>query len=118
LTELEKYEMKNLLKIIQYDLLDFIEVEEDCKYSSSDVTACIKLLLEFYTTIDTQEQSIESAKVHVNNLILSLNELDDECENALIEAGQREDIVEFIQKCLISAHIEIEGDITQQWKTW
>jgi len=110
--------MKDLLKVIQYDLLDFIEGEEEPAYSSNDVTSCIKLLLEFLSSIDSQKPSIESAKTHVHELVLSLNELNDRCNNSLIETAQREDIAEFIQKALVSENIKIEGDITEQWRTW
>jgi hypothetical protein len=110
--------MKSLLKIIQYDMLDFIEGEDAPKYSASDVTSCIKLLLNFLTTVDAQEQSIESAKAHVHELVLSLNALNEKCHSALIDRGQREDIVEFIDKALLSVNIIIEGDITTQWRTW
>jgi hypothetical protein len=113
-----KEEMKNLLKLIQYDLLDFIEGEEDAHYSSHDVTSCIKLLLDFLTTIDTQALNICSAKAHIRELNLSLSELNDKCNGALIDIAQREDIDEFIQRALVSANIEIEGDITEQWRTW
>jgi hypothetical protein len=109
--------MKNLLKIIQYDMLDFIEGEEDANYSSNDVTACIKLLLEFLTTISTQEQSSDSAKAHVHELVLSLKKLNEQCKNSLIDTEQYEDIIAFIQKSLVSEDINIEGDITEQWRT-
>ena len=88
--------MKNLLKLIQYDLLDFIEGEDDTHYSANDVTSCIKILLDFLTAIDAQEQSTESAKAHVHELVLLLNELNEKCDNALLGAGQREDIIEFM----------------------
>jgi hypothetical protein len=110
--------MKSLLKIIQYDLLDFIEGEDDPIYSSSDVTSCIKLLLNFLTTIDGQEQSIESAKTHVHELVLSLNALNEKCHSALIDSGQRDDIVNFINIVLLSVNITIDGDMTAQWRTW
>jgi len=110
--------MKNLLKVIQYDLLDFIEGEEEPSYSSNDVTSCIKLLLEFLSSLDAEEQTIESATTHVRELVLSLNELNDDCQHCLIETAQREDICDFIQKALIAANIVFDGDITEKWREW
>lgn len=110
--------MKNLLKVIQYDMLDFIEGEEQPGYCADDVTSCIKLLLEFLTAIDSEKQTFESATNHVQALVLALNELNDDCQHSLIETTQREDICEFIQKTLLAAGIALDGDITQEWREW
>lgn len=110
--------MKNLLRIIQYDMLDFIEGEENANYSSHDVTSCIKLLLEFLTTISTQEQSSDSATSHIHELVLALKKLNDKCKNSLIDTEQYEDIIAFIQKSLVSENIYVEENITEQWRTW
>lgn len=110
--------MKSLLKVIQYDMLDFIEGEDEAAYTCADVTTCIETLLDFLTSIDAEKQTIETAKAHVRELILSLNELNEECQHCLIETGQREDICEFIRKALLSANIEFSSDITEQWREW
>lgn len=110
--------MKSLLKSIQYGMLDFIEGEDEPDYSAEDVTACITILLEFMSTIQAENQTIESAKAHVKTLVLSLNSLNDSCDDCLIETDQREDICEFIQSVLSSANIHFEGDITETWREW
>ncbi len=110
--------MKSLLKIIQYDMLDFIEGEVEPCYSSNDVTSCIKLLLEFMSSIDLQKQTKESAKAHVRELVLSLNELNNDCQHCLIDTAQREGICEFIHKALLAANICFDNDITEEWRNW
>lgn len=110
--------MKSLLKSIQYDLLDFIEGEDESDYCSEDVTACITMLLEFLSSIESEVQTIETANTHVHTLVLALNELNEDCAHCLIETGQREDICEFIQQTLLAANIEIKSDITEQWRDW
>jgi hypothetical protein len=47
-----------------------------------------------------------------------LNELNDECDQCLIETDQREEICEFIQKVVAAANVEIEGDLTEEWREW
>lgn len=110
--------MKNLLKSIQYDMLDFIEGEDEPDYTAEDVTVCITSLLEFMTAIESDKQTIESAKDHVKTLVLTLNALNESCDDYLIETGQREDICEFIQKVTSAANIEFDGDVTQEWRVW
>lgn len=110
--------MKSLLKSIQYGMLDFIEGEEDSDYTAEDVTQCITLLLEFMSAIDAEEQTLESVKHHVQELVLSLNTLNAQCNECLIETDQREEICEFIFKSITNANIELDGDITEQWREW
>lgn len=65
--------MKSLLKSIQYGMLDFIDGEDEPDYSSEDVTACITSLLEFMSSMESDTQTIDSAKIYVKELVLSLN---------------------------------------------
>lgn len=110
--------MKSLLKSIQYGMLDFIEGEEQPAYNPEDVTACIKLLLEFMSSMASETQTLDSAKDQVRELVIALNELNEECHECLIETDQREEICEFIQKVMLTAQVEFDGDITEQWREW
>jgi len=110
--------VKNLLKTIQYDLLDFIEGEEEPDYTPEDVTACITSLLEFMSSIESEEQTIKSAKHHIKTLVLSLNTLNESCDDCLIDTSQREDICQFIEKVITAAHVEFTGDVTEEWRMW
>ena len=111
-------EVQSLLKSIQYGMLDFIEGEDEPDYSSEDVTACITLLLEFMSSMESDTQTIESAKDHVKALVLSLNELNHECGYSLIETDQREEICEFIQKTVTIVGVALNGDVTEEWREW
>lgn len=110
--------MKNLLKSIQYDMLDFIEGEDVPDYTAADVTACITLLLEFMTEIEDETQTQESVRNHVRELVLALNDLNAKCDECLIETDQREDICQFISKVITNANVEFSGDITEEWRHW
>jgi len=110
--------MKSLLKSIQYGMLDFIDGEEEPDYTSEDVTACITLLLEFMSNMESEVQTAESARNNIRDLVISLNELNDECDQCLIETDQREEICEFIQKVVSTTHVELEGDVTEEWRDW
>jgi hypothetical protein len=110
--------VKSLLKSIQYGMLDFIEGDDEPDYTSEDVTACITLLLEFMSSIESETQTVDTATTHIRDTVISLNELNDECDQCLIETDQREEICEFIQKVVAAANVELEGDLTEEWREW
>jgi len=110
--------VKNLLKTIQYDLLDFIEGEDEPDYTPEDVTACITSLLEFMSSIESEAQTNDSAKQHIKTLVLSLNTLNESCDDCLIDTNQGEDICEFIQKVVSAANVDLRSDVTEEWRMW
>jgi len=113
-------------------MLDFIEIESEDEsgpsytsadvsacpsYTSADVSACVTNLLDFMAAIESEIQTETSAKEHVATLLFSLNDLNESCDDDLIDNNQREDIVEFIEKALSAANITLPGgDITAQWR--
>ncbi|PKI17512.1 hypothetical protein CXF71_03680 [Colwellia sp. 12G3] len=99
-------------------MLDFIEGEDEADYTSEDVTICITTLLDFMSAIESEIQTQDSAKAHIKALVLSLNTLNESCDDCLIDASQREDICEFIQKVTSAANIEFVGDVTEEWRVW
>lgn len=108
--------MKNILKSLQYGLLDYIEGDENPEYSKDDVTSCIKLLLEFMSEIEAAEQSSERATDLVGKLVLALNSLNEDCHGCLLASDEFEEITEFIEKVMFSEHIKPETDISQLWR--
>ena len=110
--------MKTLLKSIQYGMLDYIDGVEDPEYSSEDVNQCITLLLEFMTFMGSEPQTIETATYEVQELVLSLNELNARCVHCLIETSEREDICKFIDKVITQAGLVFDHDLTAQWRQW
>lgn len=99
-------------------MLDFIEGEESPDYTAADVNACITLLLEFMTEMEYETQTQGSVKSHVRELVLSLNDLNAQCDGCLIETDQREEICEFICKVMTNANVEFSSDITEEWREW
>ena len=120
--------MKSILKGIQYDLLDFIEghneelgegdSDSEPSYTTEDVTACIKLLLEFLSAMESAEQTLVSATAHVRELILALDELNEKCDGCLIETAQREEISDFIEKVFIAENVTLDTDLSQELRQW
>ena len=101
-------------------MLDFIEGEDENEtdYTAEDVALCITSLLEFMSSMASEAQTLESSKEHVKTVVLSLNSLNHQCGDCLIETEQREDICQFIQKVISAANIEFVGDVTKEWREW
>ena len=99
-------------------MLDFIDGEDEPDYTSEDVTDCITLLLDFMSEVESEPQTLESVKDKVRDLVISLNDLNADCDECLIETDQREEICEFIFKVVTNANVEFSGDITEEWRDW
>lgn len=110
--------MKTLIKSIQYGMLDYIDGEEDPEYTSEDVEQCITLLLEFMTFMGSEPQTNDTATYEVQELVLSLNDLNARCFNCLIETSEREDICKFIDKVIVQAGLKFDHDITVKYRQW
>lgn len=110
--------VKSLLKSIQYGMLDFIEGEDEPDYTGEDVTRCITLLLEFMSTMEFEAQTEDSAKEHIKDLVLALNDLNLQCDECLIETDQREEICDFIYKVAAHANVPLTEDVTEKWRQW
>lgn len=107
-------EISNRLKV---GMVDFIEPGET-SYTISDVDRCMKLISNHVEGIQ-QSNSKEEALEIVEKTVVSLNELNEECEYELIETEQREDLAAII---ILASHLKgynsLEEDITEDWREW
>ena len=71
--------------------------------------------LKFHNTAITKEK----VKDEVKELVLSLNKLN-EIQSNYIATGEREDLCEFIDSCIIASGIDLEDyeDLTFEWREW
>ena len=55
----------------------------------------------------------------VEKTVLALNELNEPCDEELIETGQREDIAEIIILAgNLTGYNSLDEDITEEWREW
>ena len=113
---IENQEIKDIIERLKDGMLNFIDEEE--YYSPENVDVCINILKNHLNQISNATNKEESMQI-VEKTVLSLNELNVECDDCLIETDQREDICEII---IMASHLkgynEMKEDITEEWREW
>ncbi len=114
---LENQEIKTLSQTLKAGMLDYIE-PGDTSYTAKDVEMCMDIVHTFLTKMEStqnKEKGMELAK----NTVLALNELNENCEEELIETDQREDLAEIIVLAgSLKGYNDREDDITEEWREW
>ena len=107
-------------KEILHWMYDFIEGEEDSDYSKSDVLECDHLLTNFIsdTMTSSNRYELDWISIQIKELVLKLNELNERCDECLIETDQREGICELIFTVMSKCGHSIDSDITEEWREW
>jgi hypothetical protein len=90
-------------------------------YTIEDVNKCASILdayidkLQSYNGKATNEEILECVK----EVVLSLNELNKNTDESLIETMEREELCKFIRQAAQLAGLETdETDITEEWREW
>lgn len=90
-------------------------------YTEADVQRCGEILDQYLDHLAALEDDSEPEEIlaYVEKVVISLNELNDECAFKLIETDQRELICDFIERTAQEAGLETDGsDITKKWREW
>ncbi|PPK87170.1 hypothetical protein CLV84_0105 [Neolewinella xylanilytica] len=110
-------EIKEIQARLERGMIDYIKAAQPA-YDRSDVVNCMQLITVYLDEIE-QAESREQAMNLVKRTVLSLNDLNEKCEDELIETDQREDIAEII---ILAAHLKgfnaSDEDITEEWRAW
>jgi len=118
----ELNEIKN--KVIQgmFSYLEQIDDDNfDPGYTKDDVNKCSEILTMYLSSVLASEIHGNAFKILdlVKSTVVSLNELNDDCDYNLIETDQREAICELISSAAEKAGLESEeNDITEEWREW
>jgi hypothetical protein len=117
-------ELLELKSDILDGMISYIEVDDDkfdSVYSREDVDKCDAILIKYMTAVLTPAIYGDNEKIMaaVEDAVLCLNALNENCEHSLIETDQREGICEFIISVAAKAGLESEEyDITEEWREW
>ncbi|MFT7033513.1 MAG: hypothetical protein ACJA2S_002021 [Cyclobacteriaceae bacterium] len=113
----ENPEIKEISKRLKEGMLDFITPGET-SYTEEDVEKCMSLISNYIQEIGNADSEDSGMKI-VEKTVLSLNELNENCEYELIETDQSEDIVKImILVGSLNGLNSIEDDITEEWREW
>lgn len=96
---------------------DFVADMDEPYYPLEKVDECGRVIDDFLAAVAKagDEQAILA---EVKKTVLALNALNDECDGALIETDQREELCELILNAANKAGLATGDDITEQWREW
>lgn len=113
----ENSEIKETMESLKTGMMDYIEPGETA-YTEKDVEKCLSLIDSFLIDLP-QTETKETGMLCVEKIVLQLNELNEKCEEELIETDQREQIADII---ILAGHLkgynERDEDITEEWREW
>lgn len=108
-----------MLKVLEKGMLDYIEDGEDNAYTTEQVAECTSILRNYLTTIASAKSTEEGLQI-VKRTVLRLNDLNERCDEALIETMQREEIWDIMQTAYVEQALAVpeSGDVTEEWREW
>lgn len=103
------------LELLEKNLNEYMEIA-DVEYTSDDVTQCMDLLNTHLDKVALSNSEKEGLEL-VENTVLDLNDLNEDCNYDLFETDQRELICEIIiQAGAIMGYNDENEDITEEWR--
>lgn len=92
---------------------------DDPGYTEADIAKCEYVLGSFLAKVHSAGVgNSASVMAAVREAVLSLNALNESCDNSLIETDQREQICELIIQAAAAAGVGSGEDITEEWREW
>lgn len=94
---------------------------DDADYSVEAVDTCATILEDYLNEVFSASVYAQSKKIMavVKFTINELNELNDDCNQCLIETERRDQICDLINSSAALAGLETETqDITEDWRAW
>ncbi|WP_374579912.1 hypothetical protein [Pseudoduganella sp.] len=95
----------------------FVADMEQPYYPLEKVDECGRIIDSFLAAM-AEAHGEAAILAQVQKTVLALNALNDECDGALIETDQREELCELIQDAAEAAGLAPGGDVTERWREW
>ena len=95
--------------------------EFDAGYTQKHVDRCSEIIDDFLASLEKipEEQKNEYIMAAVKKTVLSLNELNEECDGGLIQTLERDHLGQMINLAARRADLESSVyDITFEWRDW
>lgn len=103
---------------VLFSMYEYIDDNEDMPYTECDVKRCGEILDEFIESLERVKGDEAKILQCVKETVEKLNKLNECVNEELIETEQREDLCCFIMKAVNRAGLEVEEDITEEWREW
>lgn len=109
--------MNALKDSILEGMRDFVADMDEPYYPLAKVDECGRIIDDFLAAVGKARDS-QAIMAQVKTTVLALNVLNDECDGALIETDQREQLCELILDAANAAGLATDDDVTEQWRNW
>lgn len=113
----DNQKIKNTKVFIKTSMLDYMN-DADVNYTEEDIEECITILNDHLDGLEKIKTKSEAKKL-VEETVLDLNDLNDDCDGDLIETDQRENICEIIiYGGFLMGFNDEDEDVTEEWREW
>jgi hypothetical protein len=96
---------------------DYVADMDEPYYPLAKVDECGRIIDDFLAAVGKARDG-QAIMAEVKTTVLALNALNDECDGALIETDQREQLCELILEAANAAGLATDDDVTEQWREW
>lgn len=114
-SELDEFQIR--IDVLKEAMLSYME-EAKPSYSKKDVEKCSAILKEYLKEMKgttSKDQGMQAVKYTV----LKINDLNNKCDDELIETEERERIAEIIILAgKEKGYNTVDEDITEEWREW
>lgn len=94
-------------------------IMNDVGYTQKHIDKCEQILNEYIDDlISLKIKSDKNILKCVKKVIGRLNKLNKECNYSLIETNQRESLVPYILEASKISGLNINADVTEEWREW
>jgi hypothetical protein len=113
-------EIEDKKRYLLHWMYDFIEDDDEPAYQVEDVEECDEILSSFiHHALNSEQRSdLVWLSSEIQDLVVTLNRLNQKHAGQLIESDQREDLCALIALVLKHCGHSDQGDITEPWREW
>lgn len=114
----EQENIKNALVELKEGMIEYMGDGSDVDYAQQDIDACMGILDGFLNAIQKTDSKEAGLKV-IKDAVMALNELNQKCDDGMIETGERELIAGVMIEAghLMGCNSKNE-DVTEEWREW
>lgn len=117
--------MNSEIESLKTDLLSGMQSYLDkynAGYTTNDIQQCGKIVDTYITNMKNLKDSEDEEAIlaEVQSVVEKLTDLNDACDDPIIETDQREIFCDIINMCAVEAGFpnEDDEDLTEEWREW
>lgn len=114
--------------MVNYMKIEGVAESYDSFYDQNHVDRCERYLDEFAGAIGKAEGDYHQIMALIEEVVIALNKLNEQCSYSLLETDQREYLCAFIEEAIIANGVDLDAlaasrnctrhEITDEWREW